>query len=558
MFFDCGHGVGKCGILLCRMFYCGKVVNMANQGKKSTKHVDKTDSKNIVKFENMKKNVSKKSDVIKKDTGKHGGNSKQKNIDSKKTVQKNMKVSETDKVLDEKLMVENSEEKKGVILKENVNNSLSSDFEKFDSSVHVESSHKFNHKRKKNGIRSTCIKKNSSASDFRTSDVALLVLITCVISLVLGGLVAYRFMDKEIVDDGDTVFDAELQSFIKKYNYIVDNYYTEVNKKEILDAAFKAAVDSLGDAYSGFIDESESNNFDITLRGSYTGLGVEVVNDNDGNIVIYSIFKDSPAGRSDLQVGDILVRLNGKDVLGTATSEFTKIIQDSSNSEFTMVVRRETGEKTITIKKGFITLQSVVSKTFEKDGKKIGYLGVSIFAANTGAQFHTALENLEKEGIDGLVVDLRGNGGGHLFVVENMISEFLDSSHIIYHDESKTKTNKVYSTGSVTKTYPISILVNGTSASASEVMTAALMEEYGAKVVGTTTYGKGTVQELHEDSNGDEYKFTTKKWLTPKGNWINSTGIAPDYEIVLNEDFYKNPSDETDNQLQKAVSVLFE
>lgn len=537
---------------------------MADQEKKSVKREKQISNKDKSKLKDVKKIASKTDDKRKTASKKRVEDSKK--LESAEVKNKKLDGSSLKKKKNHQNVVEREskkEIKKEEVADEKMKIISSENQNKMDFFVHASSSSVLNQAKNVKSRRKSAIglkhkKKNKSIPVFRTSDVALLVLITCVISLLLGGLVSYRFIDKKTTASSEDVVDTELQSFIQNYNYIVDNYYTDINKKEMLDAAFKAMVESLGDAYSGFIDESESNNFDITLRGSYTGIGVEVINDNDGNIVIYSIFENSPAGRSDLQVGDILVRVNGQDVLATETTDFTKIIQNSSTQQFTMVVRRGAEEKTITIKKEFITLQSVVSKTFEYNGKKIGYLDVSIFAANTGSQFHTALTNLENKNIDGLVIDLRDNGGGHLFVVENMISEFLDSSHIIYQDESKNGKNTVYSSGSVTKTYPISILVNGVSASASEVMTAALMEEYGAKVVGTTTYGKGTVQELHESSSGEEYKFTIKKWLTPKGNWIHSKGIVPDYEVVLNGDYYKNPSDDTDNQLQKAISVLFE
>lgn len=401
---------------------------------------------------------------------------------------------------------------------------------------------------------STLPVRRKSEPVFRTSEVAILVLIACVISLLLGAFVTYRFVHK---DSGRLeVADAELQNFIQDYNYLVDNYYGKVDKKEILNVAFKAMVNSLDDTYSGTIDDS-SNSFDINLKGSYTGLGVEIVNDKDGNIVIYRIFEDSPAGRSELMAGDVLLKVNDHDVRGTSTSEFVKTVQDDTKQQFELLVKRGEEEKLITVKKEFITLPSVVSKTFDRDGKKIGYLGVSIFAANTATQFHDELRKLESAGMDGLVIDLRGNSGGHLFAVENMIAEFLDSSHVIYQEEVKDQKNKVYSSGTKTKEYPISILINGSSASASEVMTAALMEEYGAVVVGTTSYGKGTVQELRELSNGDEYKFTTKKWLTPKGEWIHTKGIIPTVEVVLNGAYYSNPSDDTDNQLQEAISAIF-
>jgi carboxyl-terminal processing protease len=183
-------------------------------------------------------------------------------------------------------------------------------------------------------------------------------------------------------------------------------------------------------------------------------------------------------------------------------------------------------------------------------------MNVSIFAANTYKQFKEELEKLEKDKIDSLIIDLRGNGGGHLSSVTNMISLFLDSSHVIYQTQTKKETEKTYSTGNVTKKYKIVLLCDDQSASASEVMMGALKDEYKATIIGTTSFGKGTVQELLTLPSDTQYKLTTKKWLTPNGTWVNGIGIKPDIEIKLSDEYIKNPSKENDNQLQEAIKYL--
>lgn len=163
---------------------------------------------------------------------------------------------------------------------------------------------------------------------------------------------------------------------------------------------------------------------------------------------------------------------------------------------------------------------------------------------------------MESDGFESLIIDLRDNSGGHLTAVKDMIGLFLDSSHVIYQTEDKKGKEKVYSNGKVTKNYPIVIVGNANSASASEVMIGALTEEYGAVLIGNRTFGKGTVQELHSLTNGDEYKFTTKKWLTPKGNWVHNNGIEPKIEVTLSKEYYENPTEENDNQLKAAINYL--
>ena len=209
------------------------------------------------------------------------------------------------------------------------------------------------------------------------------------------------------------------------------------------------------------------------------------------------------------------------------------------------------------LKKDNIEIRSIDYRIYEEKGKKIGYIYISIFANNTYSQFKLALEDLEKQGIDSLIIDVRSNTGGHLTAVYKMISLFIDSKHVAYQLEQDGKKEKVFSTGQENKTYPIVFLVDSYSASASEVFISSLRDNLGAKLIGTKTYGKGTVQELITLSNGDQYKITTKKWLTPNGDWVNDTkGLEPDIELELSDDYFSNPSDETDNQLSRALEEL--
>ena len=221
------------------------------------------------------------------------------------------------------------------------------------------------------------------------------------------------------------------------------------------------------------------------------------------------------------------------------------------------MISRDGKEMEITVSKSGVVIPSVEKKIFEKKDKKIGYIYISIFASNTYKQFKEALNSLEKEKIDSLIIDVRSNTGGHLTSVSKMISLFLDSSHVTYQLEQNGRKKKVYSTGSDTKEYPIVLLSDAYSASASEVLIASLKENLNATIIGEKTYGKGTVQELVNLESGDQYKITTKKWLTPKGNWVNDTkGIEPDIKVSLSKEYVLNPSDETDNQLQKALEEL--
>lgn len=399
---------------------------------------------------------------------------------------------------------------------------------------------------KDNKIKSR-VKKNKNL--FKISELFSLIIITMIVSLTLGYFLGQRM-------NGTTKLSDEMKKFINDYNEIKENYYEDINDKEILKKALESVVNSLGDPYSTVIDNSLSNSINTELKGQYSGFGIQIANTKDNRILIVSIIDDSPALEAGLKAGDIILKMDGESVEGKTTDEFTKLVKGSNKQTITLTLLRDNKEIDIAVTRKIVTLKSVSSKIFEQDGKKVGYIYISIFAANTDSQFKKELIDLEKKGINSLVIDVRDNTGGHLTSVENIISMFLDKKHVIYQIESKGKTTKTYSKNNDSKKYKVVMLVNENSASASEMLTAAMKEEYNSEVVGMKTFGKGTVQEVGNTSNTNlNYKITTKKWLTPKGNWINKKGIEPTIKVELSKDYIKNPSEETDNQLKTAIET---
>lgn len=399
---------------------------------------------------------------------------------------------------------------------------------------------------KDNKIKSR-IKRNKNL--FKISELFSLIIITMIVSLTFGYFLGQRI-------NSTTKLSDEMKKFIKDYNEIKENYYEDINDKEILKKALESVVNSLGDPYSTVIDNSLSNSINTELKGQYSGFGIQIANTKDNRILIVSIIDDSPALEAGLKAGDIILKMDGESVEGKTTDEFTKLVKSSNKQTITLTLLRDNKEIDIAVTRKIVTLKSVSSKIFEQDGKKVGYIYISIFAANTDSQFKKELIDLEKKGINSLVIDVRDNTGGHLTSVENIISMFLDKKHVIYQIESKGKTTKTYSKNNDSKKYKVVMLVNENSASASEMLTAAMKEEYNSEVVGMKTFGKGTVQEVGNTSNTNlNYKITTKKWLTPKGNWINKKGIEPTIKVELSKDYIKNPSEETDNQLKTAIET---
>ena len=399
--------------------------------------------------------------------------------------------------------------------------------------------------------------KRATKNPFTNVEVIFLIVVTAMLSILMTYVFVSAFYLKEETKQKNSE-DTALQEFIDTYQNVLDSYYEDVDEQELIDNAIKGMLSGLDDPYSTYLDKNTSSNFDATLAGTYQGVGLEVYNDQDMNIVVSRVFENSSADKAGIQAGDIIKKIDDKDLTKQKTSEFSNYTKKKKDGKFQVVYTHEGEEKTAKLERSIIIIQSVSSEVIERNNHKMGYIQIDIFSATTYSQFKKAVEKLEKEQVEGMVIDLRGNTGGHLTVVSDMLSLFMDKKHVLYQIEDKDKKTKYYSTGKETKDYPVVVLQNEGSASASELFTAAMKESYGAKVVGTKSYGKGTVQELNTLQDGTQYKFTTKKWLTPKGNWVHKKGITPDVTIELNDSYLENPTHDNDDQFQKAFAVLEE
>ncbi len=343
--------------------------------------------------------------------------------------------------------------------------------------------------------------------------------------------------------------DDEVSSFVQVYNYVKDNYYEDVNDKDLMKAAISGMLKSLGDEYSFFMDEESTNNFNMDVTGTYNGLGI-TIQTNDGVTRIVSVFDGSPASKAKIQKDDVVLKVNGKDVSNIDSSEIANLISNKLGDKVELVIKRGEEELTVKMVVSKIDIPSVVSEIKEQNGKKIGYILIENFAANTGEQFKKELTKIEKENIDGLILDVRNNTGGALSQVHEILEHFFSKKTVLYQIETKGKKEKYYSRTSEKKTYPVVVLTNGLSASASEVLASCFQENYkNAKIIGSTTYGKGTVQKAIDYKDGTSFKFTAQKWLTPKGKWIHEKGVTPDIEV-------KNEDEKVDTQLNTALDEL--
>lgn len=350
----------------------------------------------------------------------------------------------------------------------------------------------------------------------------------------------------------------DLKKVVDTYYAIVDNYYGELDRDKLIDGAVEGMISSVGDTFTSYSDTDSTSSFDETINGSYEGIGCTVATLEDGTISVIDMFEDSPSYKAGLKVGDIILKVDGESYEGKNSNDISNYIKNSGKSKIVLTVKRDNEEKDISINLSKVEIPHVSGKVIEQDSKKIGYIKISLFASNSYKQFKNKLDELEKSNIDDLIIDVRDNSGGYLSSVTDICNLFLDKGKVIYQlEDSKGKVKKKDTTKEKRK-YDIVVLINGGSASASEILASAIKESYGGDIVGTNSYGKGTVQQTKKLLDGSMIKYTTQKWLTPDGNSINEVGVTPTKVVELNEKYFNNPTTENDNQLQEAIKLILE
>lgn len=381
------------------------------------------------------------------------------------------------------------------------------------------------------------------------------VIIVMIFSIGIGFLMCFGIIS---IFTGKNYFKVtkDLDKVIDTYYAIVDNYYGELDKNSIIDGAVEGMISSVGDTFTTYTTTDDAETFNETINGSYEGIGCSVATYNDGKIVVIEIFEDSPADTSGLKVGDIITKIDNNSLEGKNGTDVSNYVKNSGKDKVVLTIIRDSEEKEITINLSKVDIPYVSGEIIEKNDKKIGYIKISLFANNSYKQFKNKLEKLEKENIDSLIIDVRDNSGGYLTSVTDICNLFLEKGKVIYQLQDESGTVKKKDTTKEKRIYDIAVLINRSSASASEILASAIKESYKGLVVGESSYGKGTVQQTRKLLDGSMIKYTTQKWLTPNGNFINEIGVTPTNEVILSEDYYSNPSIETDNQLQEALNLL--
>lgn len=377
------------------------------------------------------------------------------------------------------------------------------------------------------------------------------IAITLFSSLVMSfctGYLVYRSSCGKVTSVNGDEYLAELY---KAYDEIKSNYYSSVDLGSLVDAGIKGMFSYLGDPYTTYLDKDQTDNLTDSLKGTQHGIGVLInLSDEEKKIIISKVYDNTPAKEAGLVSGDEIVKVNDKLVSESENlKDITALIK--SSDEVRLVIQRDGIDKEYTLKTADFYNPSVEENIIEgANGDKIGYLQISKFNETAYEQFNQKLNKIEATGINSLIIDLRGNTGGFLSAATKISELFLKKGEVIYSLNEQSGTKVTYDETEESRNYKVFVLVNESSASASEILAAALQDSYGALLVGTTTYGKGKVQKTNKMNDGTMYKYTSAKWLTPKGECIDGVGLKPDIEISNGNELLK------DLVLEKAIEEI--
>ena len=362
--------------------------------------------------------------------------------------------------------------------------------------------------------------------------------------LLVAGLVSCGLK----VNNGNSDITSKTEDKISELQNLIEKHYMgDVKEKNLEDGVYKGYINGLNDPYSVYYNKKETKELYESTGGEYSGIGaVMSQNTETGVITLVQIYKESPAEKAGLKENDILYKVEGKEVTGKDLSKVVSKVKGEKGTtvELTVLRGEDAKEVTVTATRDTVQAQTIEYKMMDD---KIGYIRVSEFDTVTYDQYKEALDDLEKQGMTGLVVDLRNNPGGSLSTVCDMLDLMLPKGLIVYTEDKNGKKTKMKSDEEHQFTKPLAVLVNGNSASASEIFAGAIQDYGKGTIIGTQTYGKGIVQTVKPLTDGSAIKFTIAKYFTPKGQDIHGKGVTPDMVVEYDTDA------DVDTQLDAAI-----
>ena len=354
--------------------------------------------------------------------------------------------------------------------------------------------------------------------------------------------------------------ESNLTKSLKSIEKLVKSKYlnvSDIDETKAIDGAIEGYIDSLGDEYTEYIPADEMEEYTESVMGNFVGIGIYMVKNTEKNLVqVLSPIRESPAEKAGIKAGDLIVKVNGVEYTGDQMTEMANTIKGEEGSKVTLEILR--GEQVLTFEviREKVNTNPVYSEKLENN---IGYLEISSFDEGVAEDFKAKYLSLKEQGIKGLVIDLRDNGGGLVNEALKIVDYIVPKNQTILitvDKDGKEEVTKSEEDKLIEE--PVVVLVNSSSASASEIMAGALKDLNAAQIIGTKTYGKGVIQQLLTLSNGAGLKITVEEYYTPNKTKINKVGITPDYEVVLETSVTRVPTDANDTQLNKAKEILKE
>lgn len=366
--------------------------------------------------------------------------------------------------------------------------------------------------------------------------------------------------------NNQTMEAGSLDKLDKAYQIILQNYVENVDKQKLEDGAIRGMLATLEDPYSVYMDQEAAKQFEQALDSSFEGIGAEISIEED-KMIIVSPIKGSPAEKAGIKAQDQIISVNGENVEGKDLNDVIGQIRGEKGSKVELEIKRATIDKPLKMEivRDEVPQITVYSDIKKDGGEKIGYIEITSFSKDTASEFEKELNKLEKNGISSLILDVRGNPGGLLTSVNAIVEQFLTNKKPYVQVENRNgDREQFYSDLKKQKEYPVVVLIDNGSASASEILAAALKEGAGYPLIGENSFGKGTVQQPILMDDGSEIKLTVSKWLTPDGNWIHKQGIKPTIDVEQTDLYHTHPLqivdslklEDNDEQVQYAQEIL--
>lgn len=388
----------------------------------------------------------------------------------------------------------------------------------------------------------------------------MLVLIVIIVTSLVTAFTTYQYLSNNGISYSkvNTTSLEGLEYTLSQFRSELEKKYIgEINDEELIEGAVKGYVDALGDPYTTYYTKKEMKTIMEETNGNFVGIGVYMTKDLEKNaILIIKPIENSPAEKAGILPGDLITKVDDVEYTGDKLEEASNKIRGEEGTKVKLEIYRNGETKTFELTRTKVVVSYVTTKVLNND---IGYIAISDFEGECASEFETKYKQLEKQGIKKLIIDIRNNGGGivdEALKIANMLVD-KDSTLLITKDKSD-KEEITKATEKPIINMPTVVLVNGYSASASEILAGALKDNGKATLVGTKTYGKGIIQELHQLSDGSGLKITVSEYYTPNHNAIHKIGITPDVEVDLSEDVKQQTTiqEKDDNQLQKAIEIL--